>query len=135
MSSATSSTWSKLPEGDYQTLAGLVVTHLGHIPRISETFELLGPSLRSRRHGRKRVDRVLVSRARKRGCPLIGARPGRRTGAPCEPPRLDHASLHHGEELRSVFEHGDVGQDVAVDDQQVGELSRLRPCRIPAPGP
>jgi lysophospholipase L1-like esterase len=42
-----------------------------------------------------------------------------------EPPRLDHTPLHHREEPRAVFQHGDVGQDIAVDDQDVGELAGL----------
>jgi putative hemolysin len=52
----------KLPEGDYQTLAGLAVTHLGHIPRISETFELLGLRFEIVDMDAKRVDRIMVSR-------------------------------------------------------------------------
>ena len=34
---------SSLPEGDFHTLAGLVVTELGHIPRVAETFRAPGP--------------------------------------------------------------------------------------------
>jgi magnesium and cobalt exporter, CNNM family len=53
----------ELPEGDYQTLAGLVVNHLGHIPHIAETFELLGLRFEIVDMDAKRVDRVLISRA------------------------------------------------------------------------
>jgi len=28
-----------LPEGDYETLAGFILSHLGHIPRREEIFE------------------------------------------------------------------------------------------------
>jgi putative hemolysin len=52
----------ELPEGDYQTLAGLAVTHLGHIPRISETFEVMGLRFEVVDMDAKRVDRILVSR-------------------------------------------------------------------------
>ncbi|HEY8172877.1 MAG TPA: transporter associated domain-containing protein, partial [Dehalococcoidia bacterium] len=32
----------ELPEGDYETVAGLVLDKLGHIPRTGETFALDG---------------------------------------------------------------------------------------------
>jgi putative hemolysin len=51
---------AELPQGDYQTLAGLVVTQLGHIPRIAETFDLLGLHFEVVDMDGKRVDRVLV---------------------------------------------------------------------------
>jgi putative hemolysin len=51
----------ELPEGDFHTLAGLVVTQLGHIPVVSETFELLGLHFEIVDMDAKRVDRVLVS--------------------------------------------------------------------------
>lgn len=52
----------ELPEGDYQTLAGFVVTWLGHIPRISEHFETLGLRFEVVDMDERRVDRILVSR-------------------------------------------------------------------------
>jgi putative hemolysin len=52
---------TELPQGDYQTLAGLVVTQLGHIPRIAETFDLLGLHFEVVDMDGKRVDRVLVN--------------------------------------------------------------------------
>jgi putative hemolysin len=51
----------ELPDGDFQTVAGLVVTQLGHIPVVSETFELLGLHFEIVDMDAKRVDRVLVS--------------------------------------------------------------------------
>ena len=50
------------PDGDFHTLAGLVVTQLGHIPRISESFECLGLRFEVVEMDSQRVDRVLVSR-------------------------------------------------------------------------
>jgi putative hemolysin len=51
--------WSE-PQGDYQTLAGLVVTELGHIPRVAETFERGGLFFEVVDMDANRVDRVLV---------------------------------------------------------------------------
>ncbi len=42
-----------LPEGDFHTLAGLVVTQLGRIPRVAESFGMAGSLVRDRRHGRQ----------------------------------------------------------------------------------
>ncbi len=53
------------PEGDFHTLAGLVVTQLGRIPRISESFEYLGLRFEVVEMDSQRVDRVLVSRVPK----------------------------------------------------------------------
>ena len=50
------------PDGDFHTLAGLVVTQLGHIPRTSESFECLGLRFEVVEMDSQRVDRVLVSR-------------------------------------------------------------------------
>ncbi len=50
----------ELPEGDVHTLAGLVVTHLGHIPRVSEGFEDLGLRFEVVGMDGNRVDRVRV---------------------------------------------------------------------------
>lgn len=49
-------------DGNYQTLAGFVVTHLGHIPRSSEHFDWLGLRIEIVDMDAQRVDRVLVSR-------------------------------------------------------------------------
>ena len=54
------------PDGDFHTLAGLVVTQLGRIPRISESFEYLGLRFEVVEMDSQRVDRVLVSRVPKR---------------------------------------------------------------------
>ncbi len=51
----------ELPEGDFHTLGGLVVTQLGHIPAVSETFQLLGLRFEIVDMDANRVDRVLVS--------------------------------------------------------------------------
>src|SRR5947209_8208389 len=40
-----------------------------------------------------------------------------------QPPGLDQTSLDHGHEPRAVFEQGDVGEDVAVDHEDIGELA------------
>ncbi len=52
-----------LPEGDFHTLAGLVVTELGHIPRVAESFEWQGLSFEIVDMDGNRVDRVLVKRS------------------------------------------------------------------------
>jgi CBS domain containing-hemolysin-like protein len=52
---------AELPDGDYDTLAGLVVTQLGHIPRVSESFDLHGLRFEVVDMDAQRVDRVLVS--------------------------------------------------------------------------
>jgi putative hemolysin len=54
------------PDGDFHTLAGLVVTQLGRIPRISESFEYLGLHFEVVEMDSQRVERVLVSRVPKR---------------------------------------------------------------------
>lgn len=53
-------------DGDFHTLAGLVVTQLGRIPRISESFEYLGLRFEVVEMDSQRVDRVLVSRVPRR---------------------------------------------------------------------
>ncbi len=50
------------PDGDFHTLAGLVVTRIGHIPRIGETFALLGLNFEIVDMDGNRVDRILVKR-------------------------------------------------------------------------
>ncbi len=52
-----------LPEGDFHTLAGLVVTELGHIPRVAESFQWQGLSFEIVDMDGNRVDRVLVKRS------------------------------------------------------------------------
>ena len=53
---------SSLPEGDFHTLAGLVVTELGHIPRVAETFDFSGLRFEIVDMDGNRVDRILVKR-------------------------------------------------------------------------
>jgi putative hemolysin len=52
-----------LPQGDFHTLAGLVVAHLGHIPRVAESFEAWGLRVEVVDMDGNRVDRLLVARA------------------------------------------------------------------------
>jgi putative hemolysin len=54
---------SSLPEGDFHTLAGLVVTQLGHIPRVAESFECCGLTFEIVDMDANRVDRILVKRS------------------------------------------------------------------------
>jgi putative hemolysin len=49
-----------IPEGDFHTLAGLVVTHLGHIPQIAESFDDFGLHFEVVDMDGNRVDRILV---------------------------------------------------------------------------
>jgi putative hemolysin len=53
---------SVVPEGDFHTLAGLVVTELGHIPRIAESFDRWGLHFEVVDMDGNRVDRILVKR-------------------------------------------------------------------------
>ncbi len=50
-----------LPGGDIHTVAGLIISHLGHIPRVSESFELLGLRFEVVKMDSQRVERVRVS--------------------------------------------------------------------------
>jgi putative hemolysin len=52
-----------LPEGDFHTLAGLVVAHLGRFPRIGEAFEAWGLRVEVVDMDGNRVDRLLIARA------------------------------------------------------------------------
>ncbi len=49
-----------IPEGDFHTLAGLVVTQLGHIPRVAETLDCCGLHFEVVDMDGNRVDRILV---------------------------------------------------------------------------
>jgi putative hemolysin len=49
-----------LPNGDFHTLAGLVVAQLGHIPRIAESFDCWGLHFEIVDMDGNRVDRILV---------------------------------------------------------------------------
>jgi putative hemolysin len=51
-----------LPEGDFHTLAGLVVTQLGHIPRVAESFDSWGLHFEIAEMDGNRVNRILVRR-------------------------------------------------------------------------
>jgi putative hemolysin len=52
-----------IPTGDFHTLAGLLVTHLGHIPRVGESFQSWGLSFEVVDMDGNRVDRILVKRS------------------------------------------------------------------------
>ena len=54
---------TSVQEGDFHTLAGLVVTQLGHIPRVGETFDYWGLHFEVVDMDGNRVDRILVARA------------------------------------------------------------------------
>jgi putative hemolysin len=56
-----------LPEGDFHTLAGLVVAHLGHIPKVGEGFDAWGLRVEVVDMDGNRVDRLLVGRADRAG--------------------------------------------------------------------
>jgi putative hemolysin len=56
-----------LPQGDFHTLAGLVVAHLGHIPRVGEAFEAWGLRVEVVDMDGNRVDRLLIARADRTG--------------------------------------------------------------------
>jgi putative hemolysin len=50
-----------LPEGDYQTLAGFVIAHLGHIPRAADGFEWGGFRFEVVDMDANRVDKILLN--------------------------------------------------------------------------
>ncbi len=50
----------RLPEGDYETIAGLVLTHLGRIPRVGEKVRLPTVSIEVTRADARAVREVLV---------------------------------------------------------------------------
>jgi CBS domain containing-hemolysin-like protein len=55
-----------LPEGDWDTVGGLVFNLLGHVPAEGETVEVDGLRLRAERVQGRRIGRVRVSRVRER---------------------------------------------------------------------
>jgi putative hemolysin len=50
--------------GTYNTLAGFVIQHLGHIPRVGDHFEWNGLRIEVVDMDRNRVDRLMVSQGR-----------------------------------------------------------------------
>lgn len=50
----------RLPEGDYDTVAGLILSHLDHIPAQGETVDLPGYRLRVAAADARRIKRVLI---------------------------------------------------------------------------
>ena len=51
-----------IPDGEFHTVAGLVVTRLGHIPRVGEAFTDWGLNFEVVDMDGNRVDRILVKR-------------------------------------------------------------------------
>jgi putative hemolysin len=52
----------ELPQGEYETLAGFVLDHLGHVPRVGETFRWNGTRIRvAEMHG-PRIKRLELTR-------------------------------------------------------------------------
>ena len=56
---------SKLPRGDYQTLAGFLITHAGRIPSIAEAFEWEGYRYSVVEMDGLRVNKIQVSPCQK----------------------------------------------------------------------
>ncbi|HEX6592250.1 MAG TPA: transporter associated domain-containing protein, partial [Moraxellaceae bacterium] len=56
-----------LEEGgrDYQTLAGFILFHLGHVPETGEHFEWSGLRIEVVDMDRRRIDKLLVRRLEK----------------------------------------------------------------------
>jgi len=50
----------EIPEGDYDTLAGFILDHLGHIPKREESFEYNGNKFIITRASRRKVDWVRI---------------------------------------------------------------------------
>src|SRR5947208_1747804 len=47
--------------------------------------------------------------------------------------QVAHAVLHDEGEALVVLKHADVGQGIAVDQQQIGEIARLDPAELVGP--
>lgn len=62
----------QLPEGEYETVSGLILDRLGHIPEVGEQIEAGGWRLRVVSADAHRIKRVLLRRAQTQGA----ARPG-----------------------------------------------------------
>jgi CBS domain containing-hemolysin-like protein len=52
----------ELPEGDWDTVGGLVFNLLGHVPTEGETADLEGLRLRAERVQGRRIGRVRISK-------------------------------------------------------------------------
>ena len=48
--------------GDYETVAGLVLNQIGHLPRLGEAFEAAGWRIEVVDLDDRRIDKVLVTR-------------------------------------------------------------------------
>ena len=49
-----------IPEGSYDTLAGFILTHLGHIPRREETIKCNDVIITVTRSSHRKIDRVRI---------------------------------------------------------------------------
>ena len=52
----------ELPEGDYETVAGFILSHLGHIPKEGEQFTYKGLGIAVTRVLGHKVDEVTITR-------------------------------------------------------------------------
>jgi CBS domain containing-hemolysin-like protein len=52
----------ELPSGEYETLAGFVLDHLGHVPRVGETFRWNGTRIRVAEMQGPRIKRLELTR-------------------------------------------------------------------------
>jgi CBS domain containing-hemolysin-like protein len=57
---ATAVTGVRIPEGDYETLGGLVQASLGRVARVRDTVEVPGAQLRVQRMDGRRVDQLVL---------------------------------------------------------------------------
>ncbi len=67
---------SGMREGDYETLAGFVLWHLGHLPRPAEHFTWNGVHFEVVDMDRRRIDKVLIRPPRPRGRNCKDGTPG-----------------------------------------------------------
>jgi CBS domain containing-hemolysin-like protein len=53
---------TELPDGDWDTVGGLIFNTLGHVPELGETVEVAGAMLRVERMEGRRITRVRFTR-------------------------------------------------------------------------
>jgi len=78
---------ASLPEGDWDTVGGLMFHLLGHVPTEGEQIECEGLILRAERVARRRIGRVRIGR-------LAPDRPAHRAGTDAHPDSTDDRSTH-----------------------------------------
>ena len=74
---------AELPEGDWDTVGGLVFNLLGHVPTEGETVDVDGHRLRAEKVQGRRIGRVRISKPRRRRATTAG---GEEVGSPGSPP-------------------------------------------------